>query len=119
MRWVLGPALGPITVPDPSTPPVGKTDLAATLVSASPTLVTLAFPAYDPNSVQPPAENRVYFLPAGMPMPGTAQDWVDSGLTPGVSTASIPVEGAPAYSITAPASPPADYLGQVIHGFAE
>lgn len=119
MRYVLGAHIGPVSIVTVPTPTPAKSDVVGTLVSFSPTEVVLSFPAFDAAQAQAPVETRVYLAPPGETLPADAQAWVDSALN--FSSTSTPVgpEGAGSYSVPVPTAPVGDYIGQVVHGFAD
>lgn len=131
-RPVLGAEIGPVSIltsptpapepapeptPDPSKPVLA--DVIATLVSFSPDQVVVAFPSFNPAAAQAPIETRVYLAPAGSALPADAAAWAASPFPYSTSNVAVGPEGAPNYAVPVPTAPVGDYLGQVLHFFAD
>lgn len=115
MRYVLGAALGILTVEAAKSPSLE--DVIGKPVSWDAKAVVLDFPPIDIATQQHPGETRVYLLPEGFDVPKTADDWIASGLPYGQSTEVIDPAGQAGYPVPVPTSAPGRYFTQIIHGY--
>jgi len=99
-------------------PPIEVKDVVGELVSYDDSGAVLRFPAFDIVEGVAPSEVRLYGLPVGLPIPATADGWVDSGAAYGVNAEPISNAGEDAYHVPTPAGEPGDYIGQVVFAFA-